>query len=153
MRPLTARDHWERAEAFDGPLDTPCMFLPRKPDQISGYMYVGAGRGRKGTVAAHRLIYEELIGPVPEGKELDHLCRQRACVNPWHLEAVPHAVNVRRGVSLLAQNARKTLCLNGHPLSGPNLYVYRGRRTCRVCQDGRRQARRQRLRDAGLPVT
>lgn len=84
---------------------------------------------------AHRLIYEALVGPIPEGLELDHLCRVRHCVNPAHLEPVTHKVNQLRGTSPMADSARKTHCLRGHPLSGPNLYLRpdgKGRQ-CRAC--------------------
>ena len=83
-------------------------------------------------IHAHRFIYELLIGPIPPELELDHLCRNPACVNPFHLEAVTHRVNVLRGKSPPARNAAKTHCRNGHPLK--DSYVRpNGERLCRVC--------------------
>ena len=91
---------------------------------------------RKGTRSCyvHRLVYEALVGPIPEGKFLDHLCRNRLCVNPGHLEIVTNRENVLRGVGPTAVNAQKTHCKRGHPLEGENLYLYKdGRRDCRQC--------------------
>ena len=81
---------------------------------------------------AHRLAYEVLIGPIPKGLELDHLCRNRACYNPWHLEPVTHKENVRRGTS---HNGGKTHCPAGHEYNEENTHVgSAGRRECRVCK-------------------
>jgi hypothetical protein len=86
---------------------------------------------------AHRVAYRLLYGPIPDGIELDHLCRNPACVNPLHLEAVDHRTNVLRGVGTAAVNARKSHCIRGHPLSGENLSMRSGRRGqerhCRTC--------------------
>lgn len=87
---------------------------------------------------AHRYAYELLVGPIPEGLTTDHLCRNRGCVNPTHLELVTPVENVMRGESDAAKNARKGTCKAGHPLSGPNLSIY-ARDGSRVCLECRRR--------------
>ena len=86
---------------------------------------------------AHRLAYEELVGPVTM-PALDHLCRNRACVNPAHLEQVTHRDNLLRGDTFTAHNANKTHCYRGHPLSGENLLIRQMKngmgRVCRECR-------------------
>ncbi len=101
-----------------------------------------AGYGRishaRENALVHRLAYELLVGPIPDGLTLDHLCRNRACYNPEHLEPVTNKENVLRGVSPSAQHAKKTHCPRGHPYAGDNLYVARrGNRGCRTCQRAR----------------
>lgn len=88
------------------------------------------------TVGAHVYAYRLLVGPIPEGMELDHLCRVRACVNPAHLEPVTSKTNTLRGESPSAINARKTECPQGHPYDEENTYVNptSGKRLCRTCQ-------------------
>lgn len=110
-----------------------------------------AGRRRSGygrvyhngrTVQAHRLAYTLANGPIPSGLTIDHLCRNRACVNPAHLEAVTMRVNILRGMSPPAKNARKTRCVRGHLLAGSNLVEYAlPRRRCRACMQLRRSER------------
>jgi hypothetical protein len=92
------------------------------------------GNGPDGEVMAHRVAWLLLIGPIPEGMELDHLCRNRPCVNPDHLEVVTRLENVRRTPKPGAKF--KSHCHRGHPMSGDNLYVSptSGNRTCRECQ-------------------
>jgi len=82
---------------------------------------------------AHRIVYECAVGPVPDGLVLDHLCRNKGCVNPDHLEPVTFTENVLRGISFAAENARKTHCANGHALDAGNTYITKGRRQCRAC--------------------
>lgn len=82
---------------------------------------------------AHRFVYEILKGPVPEGMVCDHLCRNRACVNPDHIEIVTHRVNILRGEGMSAKNVIKTHCASGHPYDGDNLFYSQGNRHCRIC--------------------
>ncbi len=79
---------------------------------------------------SHRYAYEQLIGPIPAGLELDHLCRDPACVNPYHLEPVTHAENMRRSVHA---NSVKTHCKSGHRFSPKNTATRRGKRICKRC--------------------
>lgn len=101
-----------------------------------GYGVIGVGKQK--TYRTHRLAYVLLVGD-PEELELDHLCRRPACWNPAHLEPVTHAVNMQRGRARVTQHG-KTHCPHGHPYTGSNLYVYRGKRNCRECSRSRSKA-------------
>ena len=100
----------------------------------SGYGRIGIG-GKE--YLAHRIVYEMLIGPIPDGLELDHKCRVRPCVNPDHLEPVTHIENVRRGEAGFArrnQYLSRTHCPHGHPWTHENtIRNARGHRHCREC--------------------
>lgn len=102
-----------------------------------GNAFQSTGYGKivieKKHLLTHRLAYELLIGPIPEGKEIDHLCRIRLCCNPLHLEAVTHRENVVRGNSAASRNAKKTHCVHGHLLAGDNL-IKSGKRKFRKCR-------------------
>lgn len=97
-----------------------------------GYGMFSAHHGRP--ERAHRVAYRLFVGPIPPGLELDHLCRNRACVNPAHLEPVEKRENIMRGVGRGAKNATKTHCRNGHEYTPENTYTTsRGWRACRTC--------------------
>lgn len=84
----------------------------------------------------HRVAYEHYVGPIPAGKQIDHLCRVRLCFNPEHLEPVTPRENVMRSpVALAALNAAKTHCPQGHAYTPENTYHQKaGGRLCRTCQ-------------------
>lgn len=102
------------------------------------------------TTCAHRIAYELLVGPIPQGLELDHLCRTPACVNPAHLEPVTHRENMLRGRGVAAAHASQTHCLRGHPFDEENTLRLQGKRVCRACVQIRRRNRSARDREARL---
>lgn len=96
---------------------------------------------------AHIAAYERLVGPVPEGLQLDHLCHVRSCWNPSHLEPVTCRTNLLRGVGVSARAAKATHCPYGHAYSGDNLYIYPdGHRGCRACNRDWQRRYRARMR-------
>lgn len=100
------------------------------------------------THQAHRVVYEALVGPIPDGLTLDHLCFERRCVNPAHLEPVSLQENVRRGADrnpTVIANRSKTHCPKGHPYSLDNTYTPpSGGRFCRTCGRAATKAWRER---------
>ncbi len=98
----------------------------------AGYGCIGDENNK--VVSAHRVAYELLVGSIPEGLHLDHLCRVPLCVNPSHLEPVTPRENLMRGVSFSADNAKKTHCVNGHEFTPENTRPrLQGGRACRAC--------------------
>lgn len=94
---------------------------------------------RTRTVLAHRYAWEIMVGPIPDGMTLDHLCKNRACVNPEHLQVVSGSENQRRA----HQGRERALCDKGHALLGENVIVVNGSRRCRICKEAyQRPARR-----------
>ena len=138
-------DIWASAVPFEDGHDTPCMYLPNVPGS-GGYVQVCRSTNRR---MAHRAIYEAMIGPIPHGLFLDHICRNRACVNPWHCEPVTNRENILRGCGVTASLAKQTHCKRGHELSGSNLNDADGR-NCRTCQAMRGAAWYSRNRETVL---
>lgn len=100
---------------------------------------------------AHRVSYEARFGPIQAGLSLDHLCRNRACINPDHLEPVTHRENCRRGMGATGVNARKSHCLRGHEFTAENtMRRSDGKRECRACANA--AARRRRSGDGRASV-
>lgn len=101
----------------------------------------------------HRVAYELAVGPIEPGMEIDHLCRNRACCNPAHMEVVTHRENTMRGQTIVAAAAARTHCPRGHPYDEVNTYFHPScGRMCRTCQREHKRAykRRKRLeREAG----
>ena len=127
LRLALARHDWES-----------CWGWPHA--KLNGYGFV---RIDKRPLRVHRVAYELLVGPIPDGMCLDHLCRNRACFNPKHLEVVTRGENVLRGDGIAAKNASKTHCKRGHPLAGDNLLLkanaYGMSRQCRTCRNERQR--------------
>ncbi len=101
----------------------------------TGYGVIGRGTRGAGNALTHRAAYEHFIAEIPEGLDLDHLCRNRWCCNPWHMEPVSRIVNVSRG--LRAPGYRLSHCRRGHEFTPDNTLTHRSgdriQRKCRTC--------------------
>lgn len=102
-----------------------------------GQISVKCSDGKFRPRRAHRVSYQMLMGPIPDGLQLDHLCRNRACINPAHLEPVTNRENTIRGdgPSINSRRLRgRTHCKNNHPFDESNTYIDPlGKRVCRAC--------------------
>lgn len=127
----TARRLWFRVDVR-GPDDCWEWLGSRSPvtRRTGGYGKISVG-GKMAYV--HRVVYELTHGRIPDGLTIDHLCRNRACANPAHLEAVASRTNILRGDGACARHARKTHCSRGHEYTPENTYLWRGQRQCRIC--------------------
>ena len=109
-----------------------CWEWNGKVNKKTGYGQLGY-KGKH--FLAHRISYEIFKNEIPFSMTIDHLCKNRKCVNPFHLEIVTLKENILRGNSPSALNARKEFCKRGHPLFGNNVYFRKGRleRKCKIC--------------------
>lgn len=125
MTPRQQNDFWKRVAImrFDS-----CWEWQGRIKE-TGYGTHGVGHASRSR-PAHRFAYELLVGPIPKGMHLDHLCNNRVCCNPFHLEPVTPLENVRRA---LHHVGHRTHCRLGHEYSLENTYEHRGKRHCRKC--------------------
>lgn len=131
MPALSVQERFEsKYKIVDTGYLTPCWLWTDKPTS-KGYGTLGVEGRTKG---AHRLSWELYVGPIPEGLQIDHLCRVRLCVNWTHLEPVTRRVNLLRGVGFPGENVRKTNCPAGHTYTPENTYTSaKGKRNCQAC--------------------
>lgn len=112
-------------------LTTGCWEWQRYCHHTDGYAVIRMGS--LGNRYAHRVSYEAFIGSIPDGLVIDHLCRNRRCINPEHLEPVTPQENQRRGLGY----GLKTHCPHGHPYDDENTCIRSGYRSCRTCEQAR----------------
>lgn len=119
-----------------------CWTLPLKPAS-TGYHVISI---RNRNNLAHRAFYEHLVERIPEGHQLDHLCRNRWCCHPNHVAPVTLKENLLRGDGVAGRNTRKQRCPKGHALSGSNLFVRKDKigRGCKKCRKASHKAWRAR---------
>lgn len=133
---------------------TEVTFWPKVKKTVNCWLWTGApdslGYGRVKvngrSLMAHRVAWEFLRGPIPNGFTLDHLCRVRHCVNPDHLEPVTLRENILRGTGVAALHAHQQTCVHGHPFTPDNCYCgpHGRERQCRTCNNARSRVYRQR---------
>lgn len=144
MSGVKAKNPIERFLAKVQPLDNGCWQWLGATMKGYGVFRIGSRTdGSYRIVKAHRFAFEHYKGAIPENLTLDHLCRNEFCVNPDHLEAVTNAVNVLRGDTITAANAKKTHCPKGHIYDLLNTGYSGNLRYCRTCKRLKSQLRRK----------
>jgi len=144
-----------RTEIVPGPLTTPCwVWMGQLNNRGYPMIHVGSRTDRSRSCRLVYLVaYEVLVGPVPSGLEIDHLCRTPRCWRPDHLEPVTHVVNMARAIGSAAQLMReRTSCAAGHPFDERNTRIQHTRkgwtvRICRACESAASRRYRRRLRE------
>lgn len=141
----TQRRFWAKVN-LDGPesglVDGRCWLWTGATTKTRGQGY-GHFCLRHGVLLmAHRVGYELVFGPIPQGLQLDHVCRTQLCVRADHLEPVTQQVNLLRGDTASARNSRKTHCNRGHEFIGENYILRRGAKECVICRRMRAQSYR-----------
>ena len=141
----TLKRFWAKVDK-NGPLfnSTPCWLWTAQINN-KGYGKLKPPKGM--SQLAHRFAYETFIAQIPQDLEIDHLCRNRRCVNPQHMEPVTHAENMKRGIGGHNQRS-KTHCPQAHPYDLFNTYIgpTNGDRQCRTCKNEHQRAKRARLK-------
>jgi hypothetical protein len=134
-----------RWDAEDRGYATPCWIWNGPKDKRLGY---GCAQHNGQSIKAHRLVYEAVVGKIPDGLVVDHLCRVTSCVNPDHLEPVTQRENLMRGNTPAARKAAQTHCIHGHEFTPENTYRHGdGSRSCRACSIRRSLERQRRLKE------
>lgn len=126
--------------------NTPCWTWTAAHHRDNKYAVFVPPPPRKGkTAQAHRIMYMEVLGPVADGMHIDHMCRNRGCVNPDHLRCVTHRENLLAGDTVVAKRAAVTHCPKGHEYTPENTTLSRrNQRHCRACRRARQAAYRER---------
>ena len=145
---MTSQQIAARARWGDAPLEVRMMghvvVVESCWEWVGGTSSTGYGRVYDGNrmAQAHRVMYEIRVGPIPDGMEIDHLCRNRRCINPDHMEPVTHRENSARGLSPSAVSRRTGLCVRGHAMTPDNIEKNGPNKVrCKTCARERRGGR------------